>query len=216
MMEITGKPWLLNASNTWLQVYALLACMFLVACNLTANNNAHLTARQVPPVYLAANNPNFNTHQDTLYTDNQLFSGYVYQLFPNGDTEFVKGFINGLEEGIQKSWHNNGQLAERRFYTGGKKQGVQQSWWPNGRQRFSYTATKDEYNGELKEWDEKGMLYIDFNYTNGQEEGSEKMWWPDGSIRANYVIHNGKRYGLLGMKLCANPIDSVKNMDRER
>lgn len=121
-----------------------------------------------------------------------------------------------MEEGIQKSWHNNGQLAERRFYTGGKKQGVQQSWWPNGRQRFSYTATKDEYNGELKEWDEKGMLYIDFNYTNGQEEGSEKMWWPDGSIRANYVIHNGKRYGLLGMKLCANPIDSVKNMDRER
>ena len=197
--------------KTTLDGYALLLCLLVTGCNIQFGSNA----KQVPPVYVATTDPNFNAHQDTLYATNQLFSGHVYQLFPNGDTEFVKGFVNGLEEGVQKSWHANRQLAELRVYTAGKKQGVQKSWWPNGRQRFVYTAKDDAYNGVLKEWDEKGMLYRDFNYTNGQEEGSQKMWWPDGSIRANYVIHNGKRYGLLGMKLCANPIDSIRNGNRE-
>ena len=64
-------------------------------------------------------------------------------------------------------------------------------------------------NGELKEWMETGQPYRFFHYIKGYEEGSQKMWWSNGSIRANYVIKNGKRYGLLGLKICSNPYDSV-------
>jgi antitoxin component YwqK of YwqJK toxin-antitoxin module len=49
----------------------------------------------------------------------------------------------------------------------------------------------------------------DFNYKKGYENGSQRMWWSDGKIRANYVIKNGKKYGLLGYKICVNPYDSV-------
>jgi hypothetical protein len=31
------------------------------------------------------------------------------------------------------------------------------------------------------------------------------MWWENGLIRANYVVKNGRRYGLIGLKLCVNP-----------
>jgi len=214
-MHKTVLPKLLPiVRKAWLIWHALTLCLLLASCDTQIGGGSINTAKAVPAVYTASNNPNFNFHQDTLYLGYQHFTGYAYQLYATGDTEYIKGFVNGLEEGVQTSWHPNGQLAERRFYISGKKQGPQHSWWPNGKQRFAYTAIDDEYSGELKEWDVKGMLYRDFNYVNGQEEGSEKMWWPDGSVRANYVVHNGKRYGLLGMKLCANPIDSIRTVKR--
>ena len=44
----------------------------------------------------------------------------------------------------------------------------------------------------------------------GYEEGSQKAWWQNGVIRANYVVKNGRRYGLIGLKLCMNPEGSKK------
>jgi antitoxin component YwqK of YwqJK toxin-antitoxin module len=166
-------------------------------------------AKQVPQKYACALDNNFYRQQDTIYYARERFSGLMYALYPVGDTEFVRSYFNGLEEGQQKKWYPNKQLAELRFYIGGKKQGLQQSWWPNGKQRFVYMAVNDVYDGELKEWTQEGLLYKDFHYVNGQEEGSEKMWWGNGTVRANYVTRNGKRYGLLGMKVCKNPYDSL-------
>jgi hypothetical protein len=167
------------------------------------------TAKAVPHNYINIANNRLHCHQDTLYLQHQQFTGYLYSLYANGDTEYVTPYFNGLQEGGQQNWYPNRQLAEKRLYIAGKKQGVQQGWWPDGKQRFAYTAVNDAYNGELKEWNSKGMLYLDLHYINGQEEGSERLWWNNGTIRANYVVRNGKRYGLLGMKVCANPYDSV-------
>lgn len=114
-----------------------------------------------------------------------------------------------MEEGWQKKWYDNKQLAEQRTYVDGEKEGIQQAWWPDGKPKFIYTAINDIYTGELKEWNAAGLLNKDFYYVNGQEEGSEKMWWDDGTVRANYVIRKGKKYGLLGIKICINRYDSI-------
>lgn len=167
------------------------------------------TAKKIPSNYINVVGNNFTNHQDTLYFKQIKFSGFAYSLHQNRDTEFIKSYLNGLEEGYQKKWYLNQQLAEERIYDAGKKEGLQQGWWPDGKQKFRYTATHDVCIGELKEWNSNGLLNKDFNYVNGQEEGSEKMWWDDGTIRANYVIRNGKRYGLLGIKICINPYDSI-------
>jgi len=182
--------------------------MIFAACNYISMDTS-TTAKAVPHNYVNVANNRLYNHQDTLYLQQQRFTGYLYSLYANGDTEQVTPYFDGLQEGVQHKWYPNKQLAEQRFYLSGKKQGVQQSWWPDGKQRFIYTAVDDTYNGELKEWNRNGMLYLDFNYANGQEEGSEKLWWNNGTVRANYVVRNGKRYGLLGMKICANPYDSV-------
>ena len=76
--------------------------------------------------------------------------------------------------------------------------------------KFEYYFTNGEHDGPLNEWYQGGQQYKEFHYKNGYEEGSEKMWWENGSIRANYVVKNGRRYGLIGLKLCMNPVDSVK------
>ena len=55
------------------------------------------------------------------------------------------------------------------------------------------------------------MLLRVSNYKNGYEHGQQKIWYPDGRIKSNYIIKNGRRYGLLGIKNCINVSDSIIN-----
>lgn len=182
---------------------------FLVSCGSAAKKEVPKMARAVPQNHKLQNDPSFSNHQDTVYYGHQSFTGFCYALHPNGDTAFLKSYFNGLEEGPQKKWYDNKKLAEQRFYISGKKEGLQQGWWPDGSPKFVYTAKADAFEGELKEWNYAGLLYKEFHYVNGQEEGSQKLLWDNGTIRANYVIRNGKKYGLIGLKLCNNPYDSI-------
>ena len=159
----------------------------------------------IPIRYTATTDPHLRKYQDTLYRSGEKYSGYLYSLYPNGDSMLVESWLNGVEEGQLRKWYSNRQISEIRNYSKGEKQGVQEGWWPNGKCRFRYTIIDDKYEGELKEWNKEGLLYKDFHYSNGQEEGSEKMWWNNGGVRANYVVIKGRRYGLMGMKLCSNP-----------
>ena len=166
-------------------------------------------AKTVPQVYKIANDSGFTNHQDTVYYGDKFYTGFRFALYPNGDTAILQSYFNGVEEGIQKKWHPNKQLAEERFYINGKKEGTHKGWWPDAKSKFQFDLTNDEYSGEFKEWYADGLLAKDFHYVNGHEEGSERLWWDNGTVRANYVIRNGKKYGFIGLKLCANPYDSV-------
>ncbi|MGA9639036.1 toxin-antitoxin system YwqK family antitoxin [Flavobacterium sp.] len=167
-------------------------------------------AQKIPAVYKLVSNSDFNFKQDTLYFKNIKYSGKQYSLYPNKDTAFVKSYLNGMLEGVQKQWYPNKILAEKRLYIANKKEGVHKSWWENGKKRFKYHFYNDEFHGEVREWYETGQLFKIFHYTNGYEEGSERLWYEDGTVRANYVIKKGKKYGLIGIKLCKNPYETDK------
>lgn len=182
----------------------------IVSCSIeNAKKDVRQSTEIIPLNYKLDSDSSFSNHQDTVYHGQQVFTGLRYILYTNGDTVFVKSYFNGLEEGLQKKWYDNKQLAEQRFYISGKKEGIQQGWWPDGSPKFIYTAKSDAFEGELKEWNSAGLLYKHFHYVNGQEEGSQKLLWDNGSVRANYVVRDGKKYGLIGLKLCNNPYDSI-------
>lgn len=166
-------------------------------------------AKIVPPVYLNESDNNFSKHQDTIFYKQQFFTGYRLTLYPNGDTAILQSYFNGVEEGTQKKWYPNYKLQEERFYINGKKEGLHKGWWPDGKEKIFFTAYNDKYDGEFKEWYSSGLLGKYFHYKNGQEDGSQRLWWDNGSVRANYVIREGKKYGLLGLKTCVNPYDSI-------
>lgn len=168
-------------------------------------------AQKTPQIFHVADDENFNFKQDTLYYKIIKYSGKQYLLYPNKDTAFVKMYLNGMLEGVQKQWYPNGVLAEERLYVSNKKEGQHKGWWENGKPKYCYQFYNDEYQGEVQEWYFSGQLFKRFHYEKGQEEGSERLWFEDGSVRANYVIKKGKKYGLIGIKLCKNPYEkSVK------
>jgi antitoxin component YwqK of YwqJK toxin-antitoxin module len=185
-------------------------CLMLVSCTREKKNiDEILIVKQVPARYFNSNDTLFSAHQDTVYYNGSFFSGYRFTLFANGDTAALQSYFNGVEEGLQRKWYPGKKLADERFYINGKKEGIHQGWWPDGKQKYFFQALHNEYNGEFKEWYTSGSLGKCFHYVNGKEEGSQRLWWENGSVRANYVIRNGKKYGLLGLKTCTNPYDSI-------
>ena len=149
-------------------------------------------------------------HVDTLYYKDKKFTGTIFKLYSKLDTAFIGNYLNGLEDGLQKKWYPNKQLLESRLFSQGKKIGKHIGYWEKGNINFEYYFKNGEHEGVLNEWYESGQRFKEFHYKKGYEEGSEKMWWENGTIRANYVVKNGRRYGLIGLKLCMNPVDSMK------
>lgn len=188
-------------------------CFTLFSCKIKYSENVIPNeikiAKVVPNFYIDANDKNIRLSQDTVLYKNKLYTGNLFSLYINGDTAILQSYFNGVEEGWQKRWYQNHQLQEERFYINGKKEGVHKGWWTDGKQKFIFELYNNEYNGEFKEWYSSGLLAKQFHYKYGQEEGSQKLWWDNGSVRANYVIKNGKKYGLIGLKLCINPNDSI-------
>lgn len=164
----------------------------------------------IPAIVNTRTDLKFKFHQDTLYYGNEKYDGYVIEKFQKGDTALFISYLNGLEEGISKKWYPNKQVSEIRMYHRGKKTGTHKGYWENGKPKFEYNFMNGEHNGTAKDWYENGQYYKFFNYKMGYEDGSQKAWWENGVIRANYVVKNGRRYGLIGLKLCMNPEDSLK------
>ena len=90
-----------------------------------------------------------------------------------------------------------------------KKEGKHIGFWEDGKPKFEFYFTKGEHDGMANEWYSNGQAYKAFHYTMGYENGSQKMWWENGVIRANYAVKQGRRYGLIGLKLCMTPQDSL-------
>jgi antitoxin component YwqK of YwqJK toxin-antitoxin module len=181
--------------------YSLIISFLLTLCSCSNEPTVLLTRDRTDPA--------FSLHGDTLYYLQTKYSGYLLDRNANGDSVYFAVYLNGLQHGIQKSWYTNKALSEIRFFDRGVKTGIHKGYWEDGRPRFEYEFQGGEHHGTLKEWYKNGQAYKCFHYDKGYEEGSQKMWWENGGIRANYVVKNGRRYGLIGLKLCVNPENTV-------
>ena len=182
-----------------------LSCLLLLSCN------SRIDQRQAT-FFILADTVNVVTKQGITYINSDKANGILFSLHNKKDTAFIKPYTKGKEDGMVKTWYDNGQQNEIRNYEKGWQQGEAKAWWPNGKQKFIYHFTNDVFEGNLKEWAINGMLARDMNYSKGQEEGPQKLWYDNGMLRSNYIIKNGRRYGLLGTKNCINVVDSIPAM----
>ncbi|MFC2109824.1 toxin-antitoxin system YwqK family antitoxin [Bacteroidota bacterium] len=138
--------------------------------------------------------------------NHQLFTGELIDFYDtptNSKPKLSCFYKEGEKHGIELKWHENGTINTKRIYKNNIKIGIHKAWWENGNPKFEYHFNDSgAYTGVLKEWFQTGQPYRFFNYENGREEGSQKMWKPNGAIQANYVIVNGERFGLIGLKTC--------------
>ena len=187
--------------------------LLICSCNQNKSKEVSVLIYEIPKNYTLKSSQNIVLKNDTLLLNGESYSGYLFELSINNlDTLLIQGYLNGLQNGIDKKWFANKNIMEHRIYANGKKNGKQIAIWDNGNKKFEFTAVNDAYEGELKEWNVEGNLIHLANYKNGQEEGTQKLWYDNGKIRANYVIIKGKRYGLLGTKNCKNVSDSIFNI----
>jgi len=182
-------------------------CLILWSCG-SSPRQTQIAKVTIPDVWVMESDTSFAYNQGVLYFQQRTFSGWQFTLYSNGDTAKIVPFYEGREEGFTKSWYPNHKLAEQRFYEQGKKQGRHQAWWENGQPKFVYQFSNDEHEDVQRVWASNGVLIQKFNYQKGHEEGQQQMWFEDGSLRSNYVIKNGRRFGLPGVKNCVSAIEN--------
>jgi antitoxin component YwqK of YwqJK toxin-antitoxin module len=144
-----------------------------------------------------------------LYKDS-VFSGMVVDRYSNGQLKSKKSFFEGKQEDLYLGFYPSGDSAFVRPYLNGKKHGIHKGWYANGQLKFKYNFVNGLSEGNHLDWYASGDMFKESNYENGQAFGTQKAWRMDGKLRSNYVIReDGRKYGLLGLKRCAN-IDTDK------
>lgn len=152
---------------------------------------------------------NLHIENGVTFYEDAPYSGTVISYYKTDSLAYRASYYQGRKQGKEEKWHSNGVLAVERFYNKGIKVGLHRGWWENSHLKFEfYFDDKGAYHGTAKEWFVDGTLYRDFNYVHGKEEGSQKLYKPNGNIRANYVVRNGERYGLIGLKRC-DPVSAM-------
>lgn len=184
-----------------------LILLILIICSCGRVDNIKPQVGTIPSISIDAKDLALEKKGARIYLNDSLFSGYVVSHSAEGALQSKKGFLNGKLEGEAVEYYSNGQLRERRLYIQNRKTGMHLGFWPNGQAKFEYRFEADLHVGELKEWYATGQAYRFLNYVDGKENGSQKMWEPNGKIRANYVVKNGHRYGLIGLKNCKSVTD---------
>ena len=161
-----------------------------------------LVQLSIPDIHINESSEKVYQRGALLFVDGRPFSGYLTGVNQSERFKSVTGYYQGKKEGRAYQEYDNGQLKEERFYLNNKKHGQHRGWWKDGVPKFIIHFSNGLTHGKSLEWFADGTPFKVFHYDNGQELGSQKMWSPDGSIRANYVVKNGHRYGLIGLKNC--------------
>jgi len=193
-------------------LYWAVGLVFFASCRPSTSSDLQgpKLAKTIPTYYLTSNDDRLKLVRDTMFLDGSYYTGFYLGFHPSGDTAIIRGFYNRVPEGRQVVWNEQGVPVSSAFYINGKKEGLQQTWWPNKTPQLRYSTSDNDYEGEFLEWNSAGVLIKQFNYLKGQESGHQRLWWDNGTVRANYVIRNGRKYGLIGLKICANPNDSIR------
>lgn len=159
---------------------------------------------QLSEVYqVTSDDKNLLLSNGVLLYNNIPFTGKIAHYDAVNQTHNISEYVLGSKEGIEIKKYKNNQIAEERFYKKGLKIGVHRGFWRDGKLKFEYHYnTNGMYHGSFREWYSNGQMVKDFNYRKGKENGSQKMWRYDGKIRANYVVKDGERFGLIGLKKC--------------
>ena len=175
----------------YIYIFLLISC---IACQQKVGQES---------VLIKADDSNLKLVNGVLFYKNVEFTGKMYHFDKLNQTHDTTSYVSGKKDGREIKKYKDQSVAQERFYHKGLKIGIHKGNWENGTPKFEYHYNKNGvYHGDFKEWYSNGQLVKEFHYINGKEDGTQKMWQPDGKIRANYVVKDGERFGLIGLKKC--------------
>ncbi len=175
------------------RIYLIVVVVILNACDSAISQGTKLAIGDV----------GLELKNGVLMYNNTPFKGVLTGFDPVNRTYNETNYEDGKKEGQERKLYEDQVVAEIRFYKSGRKVGTHKGWYEDGSLKFEYHYNSNgAYDGSFKEWYRNGQSLKSFNYINGKENGPQKMWSSNGNIRANYVVKDGERYGLIGLKKC--------------
>jgi antitoxin component YwqK of YwqJK toxin-antitoxin module len=104
----------------------------------------------------------------------------------------------GLNQGLARSWHENGALQAETYFKNNEMTGVQKFWHENGQLAFkSETGKKCDYFGLYEKWYENGNKKVEKTYSNEcLSEGLSQKWYENGNQKFKAYYTKGNEHGL--------------------
>jgi antitoxin component YwqK of YwqJK toxin-antitoxin module len=164
----------------------IIICCFLFGCQTT---------------HEVTYNPDIFGTNNGVFTQNGVpFSGILIKHHPLSieRTRYKKGKKHG------KSTQRNQRqvLVSSKNFKNGRCFGRQQTWFQNGQKQKEYFCNRHGRHGNYKEWYNSGAIYKQLTFKNGHEDGVQSAWFSNGQLQTRYIMKRGRRFGILGVKLC--------------
>jgi len=67
----------------------------------------------------------------TYLLGDRLFSGFAIETFADGRPATQMSLMRGLQDGVTRRWHVNGQLRSEENFRNGARQGCHREWQPD-------------------------------------------------------------------------------------
>ena len=126
-----------------------------------------------------------------LIGDKEPFTGTIEFLNDNGD--ITKGnFVNGIVDGVAKTYSSDGKLLSETPYKNGKQNGVHKRYFPNGNVKLEKTYKDGKEEGKRISYYENGKIQMIGNLENGVPVGKAKFCDIDGNGIAETSYENGE------------------------
>jgi hypothetical protein len=155
------------------------------------------------PAPIAADDPRVSRVAGQWLVAGRAYTGRMVETSRDG-SRVERAVRDGRRHGEERTFYANGTLRAMRHYARGAEVGVHRGWWPDGTRQFERRYAAGRPEGLARTWYASGLRFEEHRYVAGQEAGLQQLWYPDGRVRASYEIRDGRRYGSIGTKLCAN------------
>jgi antitoxin component YwqK of YwqJK toxin-antitoxin module len=135
--------------------------------------------------------PNGEKCPDTNVVDGRGIWCWYYE---NGQKEVeikrtVHSFFQSIGwDGLETSWHENGQKRTEQPYKDGKAHGLRTVWHENGQKANESTSKNGKKHGPWTTWYENGQKRTEENYKDGKKDGPWTWYYENGqkSYEQNY------------------------------
>jgi antitoxin component YwqK of YwqJK toxin-antitoxin module len=86
--------------------------------------------------------------------------GPARQWYPNGRQRTQDNWLYGKQEGTWIVWDENGQMREKRHFSGGLKTGAETYWFANGQVKTITCWKAGKREGPVAEWTRDGVPVV--------------------------------------------------------
>lgn len=128
---------------------------------------------------------------------------YVVQTWPNGRVRSEHFELNGVRDGICKTYTNMGQIESECTYINGSLNGTEKWFYPStGALKSSSEYSNDQKHGMTRRYATDGRIIGESHWNNGVRHGSNIEWYtdsPDGNPKMCNMEHhlNGEKHGVF-------------------
>jgi uncharacterized protein len=136
------------------------------------------------------------------------FTGKAVDTYKSGSKKSEENFVNGMKEGLLKTWFENGKQESQKSYKANKLEGTVMAWYENGTVERKVEFSNDKKHGSFQTFHENGKPKELGQFVNGEKNGVYKSWFENGQIESEVTFVNGKENGTYveyfenGKKYC--------------